>query len=188
MSVMSHRRPYTSAGHVFLRAGTVLARAPPYMIDPKLPDLFRTRPGPRTDKSVRSAHQRRGIRRTHPKSAENLVFGSRKGRGPLGLSDDLRDDPGRLVYFGHVSSTLDEPGSASLHLSDDANEPGYTDTVNQAHRPLSALDLMLGTAFDEVGEAPESGPGHVIWPMPPRVAIIACEGGVDYRSSEHSVS
>ncbi|MFZ2239406.1 MAG: CHAT domain-containing protein [Gordonia amarae] len=100
------------------------------------------------------------------------------------LSDDLRDDPGRLVYFGHVSSTLDEPGSASLHLSDDANEPGYTDTVNQAHRPLSALDLMLGTAFDEAGEAPESGPGHTIWPMPSRVAIIACEGGVDYRSSE----
>ncbi|HMS75896.1 CHAT domain-containing protein [Gordonia sp. (in: high G+C Gram-positive bacteria)] len=160
------------------------ARPTVYMIDPKLPTssglgqvLGRINPYGLPTNAEAFVERIRSRPRTSFSGVGKVV-------DRWDLSDDLRDDPGRLVYFGHVSSTLDEPGSASLHLSDDANEPGYTDTVNQAHRPLSALDLMLGTAFDEVGEAPESGPGHVIWPMPPRVAIIACEGGVDYRSSE----
>lgn len=61
------------------------------------------------------------------------------------------------------------------------------------HLPLCALDLLLGTqqCHDPVrlkqltfGTAGEKTPGHEIWPMPPRVAVIACEGGVEYRSVE----
>lgn len=111
---------------------------------------------------------------------------------PLGrweLSEELRALPSRLFYFGHVSSTLDQPGSASLHLYDDEQEWGLAAPVNHAHLPLSALDLLLGTAAVELGpedRAPlePDQPGHRLWPMPARVAVIACEGGVDYRSSE----
>ncbi|MFC0316056.1 CHAT domain-containing protein [Gordonia phosphorivorans] len=105
------------------------------------------------------------------------------------LRDDLAERPRRLFYFGHVSSTLDQPGSASLHLGDDAGVWGLAATMNDAHRPLSALDLLLGTASPELGPCegvrPESREaGANLWPMPPRVALIACEGGADYRSSE----
>lgn len=111
---------------------------------------------------------------------------------PLGrweLRDDLLERPGRLVYFGHVSSTVDSPGSASLHLDDDGAVWGLATLVNRAHRPFSALDLLFGTAAPELGpedaEAVELGrTGCELWPMPPRVALIACEGGVDYRSTE----
>ncbi|MFT4127076.1 MAG: CHAT domain-containing protein [Gordonia sp. (in: high G+C Gram-positive bacteria)] len=105
------------------------------------------------------------------------------------LSDDLSTGPGRLFYFGHVSSTLDQPGSAALHFSDDDQEWGLAAPLHHAHRPLSALDLLVGTVAPELGpgdtEPERPGiPGHELWPMPPRVAIIACEGGADYRSSE----
>ncbi|MBI8988614.1 CHAT domain-containing protein [Corynebacterium meridianum] len=110
----------------------------------------------------------------------------------------------RLFYFGHVSSSLNEPGSASLHLSDeewnDDNNPtmsqtwGYTSPIGHRingnrHLPFSAMDLLSGTldCQDEkarvlygVGQAA----GHELWPMPPRVALIACEGGIDFRSTE----
>lgn len=105
------------------------------------------------------------------------------------LSDDLRTHPGRLLYLGHVSSTLAIPGSASVHLSDDADTWGLARPLNEAHVPLSALDLLVGTSAPEYGPdgdgppAPHR-PGHELWPMPPRVALIACEGGADYRSLE----
>lgn len=116
--------------------------------------------------------------------------GSGVGRvvGRSELSHELRIRPARLVYVGHVSATLEEPGSASLHLSDEEFEWGLAEVLNDVHRPLSALDLLLGTSFPDLGEgdAPEEGglPGHDLWPMPARVAVIACEGGADYRSSE----
>ena len=105
------------------------------------------------------------------------------------LSEELRLEPSRLFYLGHVSSTVDQPGSASIHLTDDGKQWGLAESVHGAHRPLAALDLLLGTARPDLGEgaSPHVGdgiPGHRLWPMPPRVAVIACEGGVDYRSSE----
>ncbi|MGW0039418.1 CHAT domain-containing protein [Gordonia sp. NPDC003376] len=119
---------------------------------------------------------------THHSGVQKIV-------GRWELSEDLRGRPSRLFYFGHVSATTDQPGSASLHLYDDNQEWGLAAPLNNAHLPLSALDLLLGTATPELGpdgiDPVESAQaGHELWPMPPRVAVIACEGGVDYRSSE----
>lgn len=120
------------------------------------------------------------------------------------LGHALRDGPSRLFYFGHVSADVDDPGSAALHLSDEvAVRPcslrgtvGHADPLGLRgpsgvrrrarpgdHLPLCALDLVLGTT----GTPHRDGDGirgADLWPMPPRVAIIACEGAVDYRSSE----
>ncbi|GAA4758698.1 CHAT domain-containing protein [Gordonia alkaliphila] len=105
------------------------------------------------------------------------------------LQEDLAERPRRLFYFGHVSSTLDQPGSSSLHIGDTVDVWGLAEPMNDAHRPLSALDLLLGTSSPELGpdELHRPAPprsGAQLWPMPPRVALIACEGGADYRSSE----
>lgn len=106
------------------------------------------------------------------------------------LHDDLCSAPSRLFYFGHVSGTLNQPGSASLHLSDDEYTWGLAAIHGGSHRPLSALDLVYGTvtypgtADGTVERALRHLPGRAIWPMPLRVAIIACEGGSDYRSAE----
>lgn len=111
-----------------------------------------------------------------------------------GLRELLRTDHSRLFYFGHVSSDPDEPGSAALHLHDtNDNTWGMAEVPGgrAAHRPLNALDLLLGTLLapsSELGTprspAPDRVAGHEIWPMPTRVAVIACEGGADYRSAE----
>ncbi|MFC8526283.1 CHAT domain-containing protein [Nocardia sp. NPDC057227] len=110
------------------------------------------------------------------------------------LSAALRTPRSRFLYFGHVSAKPDEPGSAALHLSDGEQIWGRATPLAgnagpAAHRPFSALDLFLGThSADEAGWRPygTGGPadGHVLWPMPPRVAVIACEGGADYRAME----
>ncbi|AFU00064.1 CHAT domain-containing protein [Nocardia brasiliensis] len=110
----------------------------------------------------------------------------------------------RFLYFGHVSAAPNEPGSAAIHLGDvvgpsDApggawglatprgGAPGHT---RGAHLPLCALDFLLGTTRSDDPEvwarygATNPQLGHEIWPMPSRVALIACEGGVDFRSAE----
>lgn len=115
--------------------------------------------------------------------------GVRKAVGRWDLHRELIGSPSRLVYFGHVSSTLDQPGSSSLHLHDEEETWGLAELMNNAHRPLSALDLLVGTSSPDLGPGDEEAPvqrlsGAQLWPMPPRVAVIACEGGADYRSSE----
>lgn len=126
----------------------------------------------------------------------------------LDLSHQLHVPRSRFFYFGHVSSAADEPGSASIHLHDTVGAAGSASwgmaeplrpqtkrgTLAAArpddHLPLSALDLLLGTqqCTDERvwalhgSDGPQAG--HEIWPMPSRVALIACEGGVDFRSAE----
>ncbi|NVN49155.1 CHAT domain-containing protein [Mycolicibacterium hippocampi] len=106
------------------------------------------------------------------------------------LSKALNETPrSRLFYYGHVSAEPDEPGSAALHLSDETTESWGMARPIGAHLPLSALDLLLGTTTagaDEYARYPhaKSPAGHDIWPMPSRVAVIACEGGADYRSRE----
>lgn len=107
----------------------------------------------------------------------------------ISLAQQLQQRRSRLFYFGHVSSRPEEPGSAALHLTDDAAVYGYARTIGN-HRPLTALDLLRGTVVTDVpgqgSRRPHDGevPGHVIWPMPPRVAMIACESGADHRSVE----
>ncbi|GGN66224.1 hypothetical protein GCM10011610_00970 [Nocardia rhizosphaerihabitans] len=104
----------------------------------------------------------------------------------------------RLFYFGHVTANPGNPGSAAIHLSDTmstswgwAAPMGDGDRIepDSQHRPFSARDMLLGTAG-----APEHGlaqwrhqqgrAGYEIWKMPNRVAVIACEGGADYRAIE----
>jgi hypothetical protein len=106
------------------------------------------------------------------------------------LSEALICTPrSRLFYYGHVSAEPDEPGSASLHLSDVSDTSWGMARPLGTHLPLSALDLLLGTTLapeEYKGRYPdaETDGGHDIWPMPSRVAVIACEGGADYRSRE----
>lgn len=99
----------------------------------------------------------------------------------------------RLLYYGHVSSNYKEPGSAALHLSDDEKMYGLARTMGSAeptHRPLCALDFLIGTLSveefkpDLVYPAGDRRAGPDIWPMPPRVALIACESGADFHSIE----
>ena len=115
------------------------------------------------------------------------AVGQRVTRGRL--REWLQPPRSRLFYFGHVSSLPEEPGSASLHISDERQKTWGMASPVGSHLPLSALDLLLGTTTAPPEErmvygSPEPLAGHQIWPMPPRVAIIACEGGADFRSTE----
>ncbi|MFT3660685.1 MAG: CHAT domain-containing protein [Gordonia sp. (in: high G+C Gram-positive bacteria)] len=154
-----------------------------YLVDPELPagsGLGQVVTGTKDEDEF----QRRISLREH-----TLISGIGETVHRWELAEELGAGVRRLFYFGHVSTTLDQPGSSSLHLSDSAREWGLAEPMNSAHRPLSALDLFAGTA------TPEHGPddavpqevgksGAELWPMPPRVAVIACEGGADYRSAE----
>ncbi|MFH5230864.1 hypothetical protein [Antrihabitans spumae] len=107
------------------------------------------------------------------------------------LSVALKQPRSRLLYFGHVTAAIDQPGSAAIHLDDTTTQWGVPPAGVEYgdHRPLTALDLLLGTRLDGPGSWTKFGSdgpqdGHELWPMPSRVAIIACEGGADYRSME----
>jgi hypothetical protein len=123
------------------------------------------------------------------------------------LSRMLRapSEPSRLFFFGHVASSDDVPGATSLVLSDPPEMFGVTsliegqihaDSVWGQNRPFSAFDALEGTLrrderapkLLEESNLPElewpSTHGQVesgtdIWPMPPRVALIACNSGGD---------
>ncbi|MTE12460.1 CHAT domain-containing protein [Nocardia aurantiaca] len=113
------------------------------------------------------------------------------------LSRALHAGAARLLYVGHVTAAAPESGrseSATLHLSCTAASPGCAPAYRD-HRPLSARDLLLGAhalaegaTHDYVGNGqgdsrtPHTGPE--IWPIPSRVALIACESGGDLRFAE----
>lgn len=186
----------------------VAERAPLYVVDPELPRaayLAGLLPA-LADPDDRLAFEDRLDERRRRAGGElpgtwapiqGVVFREDLGRA-------LRRGVSRLFYVGHVSADVEDPGSAALHLSDEvAVRPGalrgtrgLADPIGPRsaygtprrvrtgdHLPLCALDLVLGTTTDVHG--PGAGePGAHVWPMPPRVAVIACEGGVDFRSSE----
>lgn len=156
-----------------------------YVVDPLIPASSGLRPVLGHSTAATDSEPLRARIKDSPHTPNSGV-GTVIGRWEL--SDDLRSGASRLFYLGHVSSSVDQPGSAALHLSDDSEEWGLA-APQAAHRPLSALDLLLGTRFPELGptdsDPVESGrTGPELWPMPPRVALVACEGGVDFRSSE----
>ena len=98
------------------------------------------------------------------------------------LGAALREGAGRLVYVGHVTAAAPETGQsehAELHLACSADAVGFAEPT-RAHRPLSAKDLLLGT--HTLTEEPVRGAD--LWPIPSRVALIACESGGDLRFSE----
>ncbi|MGB4135201.1 MAG: hypothetical protein WA971_01470, partial [Microbacterium sp.] len=117
------------------------------------------------------------------------------------LSQRLRGEgpPSRILYVGHVVSPESHAGATSLMLGDPETMYGVLPVVDET-RPFSALDLLEGTMFAEqrLHDAPlsfpdpviwpsgrrEALPGHEIWPMPPRVALIACDSGADLGRSE----
>ncbi|HET9889964.1 MAG TPA: CHAT domain-containing protein [Mycobacterium sp.] len=88
------------------------------------------------------------------------------------LADLLAQSPCRLLYVGHASSADDQldhgtrADRAALHLADTAAIPGDANVIGD-HRPLTASDLM-----------------SLQLPMPPRVALLACGSGGDYRFDE----
>ncbi|MGV9662976.1 CHAT domain-containing protein [Nocardia niigatensis] len=111
------------------------------------------------------------------------------------LSRTLHAGAARLLYVGHVTAAAPESGrseSATLHLSCTAASQGCAPAYRD-HRPLSARDLLLGThaltdgaghdySGNGNGASPRTGPE--IWPIPSRVALIACESGGDLRFAE----
>ncbi|MFQ6393357.1 CHAT domain-containing protein [Nocardia sp. KC 131] len=98
------------------------------------------------------------------------------------LGKSLREGASRLVYVGHVTAAAPESGrseDAELHLACAADTVGFA-TPTRAHRPLSAKDLLLGTHT----LTPDPLDGSQLWPIPSRVALIACESGGDLRFTE----
>lgn len=88
------------------------------------------------------------------------------------LATMLAQSPSRLLYVGHASSAdaqtdhAARADRAALHLACTAAARGDADTIGD-HRPLTASDLM-----------------SLRLPMPPRVALLACGSGGDYRFDE----
>lgn len=83
------------------------------------------------------------------------------------LAKLLAQEPSRLMYVGHASSADGHSADrAALHLACTATVPGDADAIGE-HRPLTASDLMA-----------------LRLPMPPRVALLACGSGGDYRFDE----
>jgi hypothetical protein len=72
------------------------------------------------------------------------------------VSERLAEEPGRLLYVGHASAAEDGAGRADQASLHLAEE-----------RPLMAADIMSRRM-----------------PMPPRVALLACASGGDYRFDE----
>ncbi|MGQ4598005.1 CHAT domain-containing protein [Nocardia sp. R6R-6] len=98
------------------------------------------------------------------------------------LGATLREGAGRMIYVGHVTAAAPESGrseDAELHLCCTAETIGFAEPT-RTHRPLSAKDLLLGT--HTIDADPRTGPQ--LWPVPSRVALIACESGGDLRFSE----
>ncbi|WP_280362866.1 CHAT domain-containing protein [Nocardia wallacei] len=98
------------------------------------------------------------------------------------LSALLRDGAARLLYVGHVTAEAPESGrseNAELHLACTADTTGFARPL-RGHRPLSAKDLLLGTHTLTA----EPIAGQDLWPIPSRVALIACESGGDLRFTE----
>lgn len=87
------------------------------------------------------------------------------------LSRMLAAEPSRLLFVGHASAAPGDAGyaeRAAIHLACQDTIPGYADAVG-THRPFTAADLLTDTTA---------------WPMPPRVALLACASGNDYRFDE----
>ena len=115
--------------------------------------------------------------------------------------------PSRLVFVGHVASADSQPGATSMLLSDGPRMYGIADVITRGgrlNRPFSAFDAVEGTLNSQQRARKLSdgtGPlaltdaewptrdraereGAKIWPMPARVALIACNSGRDIGHPE----
>ncbi|MGK2883080.1 MAG: CHAT domain-containing protein [Mycobacterium sp.] len=85
------------------------------------------------------------------------------------LAEMLAAEPSRMLYVGHASAADGDLGyadRAALHLACSAALPGDAEPVGD-HRPLTASDVVSQRL-----------------PLPPRVALLACASGGDYRFDE----
>jgi hypothetical protein len=88
------------------------------------------------------------------------------------LAGLLAQAPSRMMYVGHASCADGDRDRtsgaerAALHLACSARIPGDADAIGE-HRPLTASDLLA-----------------LRLPLPPRVALLACASGGDYRFDE----
>ncbi|CAN5869465.1 CHAT domain-containing protein [soil metagenome] len=85
------------------------------------------------------------------------------------LQRQLAQEPSRLVFVGHASAAdgdLDSADRAALHLACADSVPGLAVPIG-VHRPLSAADIRVMDLR-----------------LPPRVALLACGSGGDYRFDE----
>ncbi|NMN99144.1 CHAT domain-containing protein [Antrihabitans stalactiti] len=129
--------------------------------------------------AARMVAARTAERRMRPKVSDPVAAFRRSDVDRAWLSDELRSGASRLVYVGHVTAAPPESGqseNAELHLACGAAVPGFA-PPQRTHRPFSAKDLILGT--HTLTDEPAAGPD--LWPMPSRVALIACESGGDLR-------
>ncbi len=153
-------------------------RVPGFRADSELGSVL-GRPSP---ESQVAQHFSRYGPRLVPLAADPVELFRRADTDRDWLSAVLRQGASRLVYVGHVTAPAPESGQsehAELHLSCTADTRGFAAT-NRTHRPLSAKDLLLGTHSLD----PSPIPGRDLWPMPSRVALIACESGGDLRFTE----
>lgn len=132
------------------------------ILDPRVP-------GQRPDSELGSV-----LGRPDPASALVRHFGAvehfrRADADRTWLARRLEEAPGRLMYVGHASAADGEVGvadRAALHLCCAATIPGKASPVGP-HRPLTAADIR-----------------EMALPIPPRVALLACGSGADYRFDE----
>ncbi|MGY0502279.1 CHAT domain-containing protein [Nocardia sp. FBN12] len=153
-------------------------RVPGFRADSELGSVL-GRPGTET---LVTQHFSRYRDRLVPRVDDPVELFRRADTDRAWLSDVLRAGASRLVYVGHVTAPAPKSGlseHAELHLSCTADTLGFA-TTNRTHRPLSAKDLLLGTHSLD----PSPTPGRALWPMPSRVALIACESGGDLRFTE----
>ncbi len=115
---------------------------------------------------------------------------------------EVLPDASHFTYVGHVEAGQDggrpEPALTALVLGESPDDIWGASEAN-GRRNFSAQDALRGTvgyegshstwprvpaaARDAAGSVIPR-PGRELWPMPARVAIIACESGSDYRDVE----
>lgn len=185
---MIHDLPATVAAERGRQPEPWRADLPPVLVvDPVLPHTASMRRVLAIDNTATGLfHDRLDAYRTRYGDGFYGSVGARIGRKKL--AEVLQAPRSRLFYFGHVTATPDEPGSAAMHLTDSAATTwGLAEPVDR-HRPLCALDLLAGVldapADYRAAYGPNRTAGHQIWPMPPRVAMVSCEGAADYRATE----
>lgn len=120
------------------------------------------------------------------------------------LSEQLRavPPPSRLLFVGHVELGGAGDGRAErtgllLGGLDRYRADAFGHSDGGAMRTLTARDLLAGTREMDPDTDPAAVPapgrrhrgveavaGDALWPMPPRVALLACQSGTDLGDSE----
>jgi hypothetical protein len=146
------------------------ARNPPvYLIDPSH--------GPRSSGVLADGQDekwRQLVSETGAIMPEWAVQSSRATPANVGAALHTEPRPSRFFYLGHVEANETEPTMTSMLVRGDHGQT----------RRFSALEWLVdfGTLQDE--HAADTEIAADSWPMPPRVALIACGSGTDFAQIE----